>query len=328
MKYRAFGKKDFQVSEIGYGAWGIGGGWGELDDKAAIDSLRMAYDLGINFIDTAYAYGDGHSEELIGQAFFGSEREKVRIATKVPPETFQWPALDSDPVEENFSSRWITQCAERSLKKLNTDHLDVLQLHAWADAWLDKDEWKSTFERLKKEGKVLAVGVSANDWNPYNTERLARSGLVDSIQVIYNLFEQRPAEKLFPAALESKTAIIVRVPFEEGLLTGKFREGHQFEESDWRAKWMTPERLKEAEPRIQALENELGNEAGSLPELTLKFILSHPAVTTVIPGMRRREHVEANTAVSDAEPLSSDKAEQLKSHAWAHGWKYPWDKTA
>jgi len=325
MKYRKLGQTGLEISEIGFGAWGIGGGWGSKDDAEAVKSLQHAFNAGVNFYDTAYAYGDGHSEELIGRAFKGC-REKIVIASKVPPKTLRWPTLDSEPVKETFPARWIVDCTERTLQKLGTDHIDLQQLHAWSDPYVEQAEWHEAMCRLRKDGKVLHFGVSANDWEPYNTVRLVESGMCDSVQVIYNIFEQRPAEKLLPAALKHNVGIIVRVPFEEGLLTGKFRPDHKFEEGDWRGDWLTPERLEAAEPKVKALEAELDSETCDLPALALKFVLAHPAVSTVIPGMRSCRHVDANCAVSGAQVLSPARVDGLKRHAFVHGWTYPWSQ--
>jgi aryl-alcohol dehydrogenase-like predicted oxidoreductase len=324
MKYRRLGKTHISISEIGFGAWGVGG-WGATDDAEAQRALRRAYDLGINFYDTAYAYGDGHSEELIGKTF-KTDRDKIVIASKVPPKTFYWPVKPGQPISETFPADWIIQCTERSLKKLDTDYLDVQQLHAWTDAYLQQTEWLEALQKLKRQGKIRAIGVSVNDWDAYGGVGLGKSGLVDSIQVIYNIFEQRPAERLFPAVLESHTGIIVRVPFEEGLLTGALKPGYKFAEGDWRASWLTPERLEEAEPRIESLKQFLAPDHPTLAALALKFCLSHPATTTVIPGMRRVANVEANASTSDGKLLDKKTLEQLKSHAFTHGWIYPWSE--
>jgi aryl-alcohol dehydrogenase-like predicted oxidoreductase len=322
MKYRELGKTGIRISEIGFGGWGIGG-WGATDDAEATRALRRAYDLGVTFYDTALGYGDGHSEELIGKAL-KSERDKVVIASKIPPQTERWPVKATDPIESTFSAGWIIRCTEQTLRNLGSDYVDVQQLHAWTDAYTHRTEWLEAFLKLKQQGKIRAFGVSANDWDPYGPVNLARSGLVDSVQVIYNLFEQRPAEQLLPAALEGGTGIIVRVPFEEGLLTGALRPGYRFPEGDWRADWLTPDRLAEAAVRTDALRPFLASDRPTLPVLALKFCLSHPAVSTVIPGMRRALHVEANVAASDGKLLDGNTLEQLKAHAFPHGWSYPW----
>lgn len=323
MRYRTLGRTGLKVSEIGFGAWGIGGGWGRQDDAEAIRALEAAFEAGVNFYDTARAYGDGYSERLIGQAL-GHKRDQIVIASKIPPKSYHWPATDADPIETTFPADWIIECTERSLKSLGADCLDVQQLHTWADAYVEQDGWYDALTKLRKQGKIRYFGISANDWDPYNSVRLIETGKIDSVQVIYNPFEQRPEEKLLPAALKRQVGIIVRVPFEEGLLTGKFRPGHKFDEGDWRAEWMTPERLAEAEPRIAALEKELGETYGDLATLSLKFILAHPAVSTVIPGMRTTRHVRMNAAVSDLPAMPEEQVQRLHRHKWHHGWKYPW----
>jgi aryl-alcohol dehydrogenase-like predicted oxidoreductase len=322
MQTRQLGKSGIQISEIGFGAWGIGG-WGARDDAEATRALRRSFDLGVNFFDTALAYGNGHSEGLIGNVF-KTERDKIVIASKIPPKTSRWPVKSNEPVQDTFPMDWVMECTEKSLKNLGTDYLDVMQLHAWTDAYCQQTEWLEAFQRLKQQGKIRAFGVSVNDWDAYGGVGLAKAGLVDSIQVIYNIFEQRPAAALLPAALASHTGIIVRVPFEEGLLTGALKPGYKFADGDWRANWLTPERLSEAAPRVEALKQFLTPDRPTLPSLALKFCLSHPAVSTVIPGMRKVANVEANTAASDGVLLDEVTLRQLKEHAFTHGWSYPW----
>jgi aryl-alcohol dehydrogenase-like predicted oxidoreductase len=325
MRYRKLGRTGIEVSEIGFGGWGIGGGWGFQDDQEAIRALKRALDLGVTLFDTALGYGDGHSEELIGQAM-AKVRDRVVIATKIPPKTGRWPVLPHEPVSETFPADWIIECTEQSLKNLGTDYVDVQQLHAWTPPYTEQLEWYEALSRLKGQGKIRAFGVSANDWDPYGPVGLAESGLTDTVQVIYNVFEQRPAERLLPAALAHDVGIIVRVPFEEGLLTGKMGPDYTFDEGDWRAEWLTPERLAEASRRVAALESFLAEDRPTLAALALKFCLSHPAVSAVIPGMRRVAHVESNCAVSDGQLLSDEETEALKAHAFAHGWQYPWSQ--
>lgn len=325
MYYRVLGRTGFVVSEIGFGGWGIGGGWGSRDDAEAERALRRALDLGVNFFDTALGYGDGHSEALIGRVV-KPVRERVFIATKIPPKTFRWPVLPNEPVTETFPTDWVIECTERSLRNLGTDYIDVQQLHAWTDAYREQLDWYEGLLRLKEQGKIRAFGVSANDWDPYGPVNLAKSGLVDTVQVIYNLFEQRPAEELLPSAWENRVGIIARVPFEEGLLTGTYGPNHQFEEGDWRRDWLTPERLKEAWSRVEKLRAFLNPERPTLSVLALKFCLSHPAVSTVIPGMRKVRHVEENCRASEGRLLSQQELEELKKHAFVHNWKYPWSQ--
>lgn len=325
MQYRKLGRTGIKVSEIGFGGWGIGGGWGCQDDEEALRALKQALELGVTFFDTAMGYGDGHSERLIGQAVAGV-RDRVVIATKISPQTRRWPVLPHEPVSETFPADWVVACTEQSLKNLDTDYIDVQQLHAWTPPYTQQLEWYEALARLKEQGKVCAFGVSANDWDPYGPVDLVKSGLIDSVQVIYNIFEQRPAEQLLPAALTHDVGIIVRVPFEEGLLTGRMGPGYIFDEGDWRAEWLTPERLAEAARRVEALRPFLADDRPTLAALALKFCLSHPAVSTVIPGMRRVAHVEANCAVSDGKRLSAGEVEALGAHAFAHGWSYPWSQ--
>jgi aryl-alcohol dehydrogenase-like predicted oxidoreductase len=323
MQYRILGRSGISVSEVGFGAWGIGGGWGPTDDETSLRALRQAFEVGITFYDTAMGYGNGHSEQLIGKAFQG-RRDQIVIASKVPPKTFRWPVKDSDLLETTFPAKWIIQSTERSLRNLGSDYLDLQQLHAWTNAYLEQDEWLKALEQLKQQGKVRAFGVSANDWDPYGTVNLVRSGLIDTVQVIYNIFEQRPEEQLFPAALEHNVGILARVPFEEGLLTGAFPPGHQFAEDDWRGQWLTPDRLEIAQAKVQALTAYLAPDRPTLASLALKFCLSHPAVSSVIPGMRRVENVVANAAASDGRLLPEEVRAALQAHKFAHGWFYPW----
>ncbi|MFB3881927.1 MAG: aldo/keto reductase [Armatimonadota bacterium] len=322
MRYRRMKKAGLEVSEIGFGTWGMGGGWGRKDDEEALRALRRALDLGVTFFDTALGYG---SEPILGKAL-ADVRERVVIASKIPPKTQRWPVLPHEPVSETFPADWVIECTERSLRNLGTDYLDIQQLHAWTPGYVEQLDWYEGLVRLKEQGKVRAFGISANDWDPYGPVGLVESGLIDSVQVIYNIFEQRPAERLLPAAQERGVGIIVRVPFEEGLLTGNLKPGHVFDEGDWRAKWLTPERLAEAAPRVEALRGFLAADRPTLAALALKFCLSHPAVSTVIPGMRREAHVEANAAVSDGRLLSAEELSSLREHAFVHGWGYPWSQ--
>ena len=322
MKYRSLGRTGMQISEIGFGAWAIGGEWGSKDDDAAVAAINRAMDRGVNFIDTAAGYGNGHSEKLIARAF--RERgERCYVASKVPPKNYTWPPIPGVPVNEVFPRDWVIEITERSLRNLETDCLDLMQLHVWSHAFMDDMQWYEALVHLKEQGKIRFFGVSVNDWDPYGGVNLVKSGLVDSIQVIYNIFEQRPAEKLFPAAIEHNVGIIARVPFEEGLLTGKFCRGYQFAQGDWRAKWLADGRLEDACEHIEAL-RWVENDRRSMAQAALKFILAHPAVSTAIPGMRSAVHVDENVAVSEQVDMTADEVERLKAHAWVHGFKYPW----
>ncbi|HEY7118049.1 MAG TPA: aldo/keto reductase [Tepidisphaeraceae bacterium] len=324
MRYRTLGKTGIRVSEVGFGAWGIGGEWGPKDDAQALASLRHALDRGVTFLDTAAVYGDGHSETLIGQAVAG-RRDQVVIASKIPPKTFKWPVLPRDRARDTFPSSWVVEQTEQSLRRLRTDYLDLQQFHAWTPAYTHEIDWLAGVERLKREGKIRAWGVSANDWDPYGTTGLVESGMVDAVQVIYNIFEQRPREQLLPAAAKHNVGIIVRVPFEEGLLTGEMGPNYAFAPGDWRKDWLTPERLTEAKRRTDALRPFLDTaDTPTLASLALKFCLAEPVVSTVIPGMRRLRNVDANVEASNSRPLDAGTVSRLGEHQFVHGWAYPW----
>ncbi|MGD0462887.1 MAG: aldo/keto reductase [Tepidisphaeraceae bacterium] len=324
MLYRKLGKSGIKVSEIGFGAWQIGGGFGKQDDAEAIACIHRAIDLGVNFIDTAAVYGDGHSEKLIGRALAGpTRRAGIAIASKIPPKT-QRQATDKDPINQVFPADWIVEVTERSLANLKIDCLDLQQLHSWTPAFLRQTQWLDAFQKLKKQGKIKSFGVSANDWDPYGAVELTQSGLIDSVQVIYNIFEQRPAERLLSAAIEAHVGIIARVPFEEGLLTGNFGPDVKMDATDWRSNWLTPQRRREAAGRVEALKQFLKPDRPTLATLALKFCLSHPAVSTVIPGMRRIAQVDSNCAASDGNLLLTEERKALEKHQFVHGWPYPW----
>jgi aryl-alcohol dehydrogenase-like predicted oxidoreductase len=316
MKFRTLGKTGLKVSEISYGAWGIGGGmWQDSDDAEALRALHMAADLGINFIDTALVYGDGHSEQLIGK-FLRERKEHVHIATKIPPKNGLWPARKESPVKEAFPKDHIIECTEKSLKNLGVDCLEVQQFHVWLDEWLHQGDWWNAIQKLKEQGKIRAFGVSINDHAPGTALELGRGGLVDTVQVIYNIFDQSPEEKLFPLCREKNIGVIVRVPFDEGSLTGKITPETTFPERDWRNRYFRGDRKKQVWERVQRLQRLLNREVKSLPELALRFCLSHPAVSTIIPGMRTVNHVQTNATVSDGRLLSDSLQAEVKRHGW------------
>ena len=323
MKKRTLGRTGWSVSEIGFGAWGIGAKWwGPTDDRASLDALAAAWDAGINFFDTAYVYGDGHSEQLIAKALAG---KPAVVATKVPPKNDVWPAKSGSPVNESFPADWIRSCTERSLKNLKRDALDLQQLHVWTDSWLAKDEWKETVARLKKEGKIRAFGVSINDHDPNSAVELVASGLVDTVQVIFNIFDQSPAEKLLPLCKEHNVGVIVRVPLDEGGLTGTLTKDTTFPKGDFRGSYFRGDNLTQTVTRVDKLKGLLNGEAQTMPELALRFLLSHDAVSTVIAGMRQKKNVAMNTAVSDGRALSPSLMGELKKHAWARNFYGRWD---
>jgi aryl-alcohol dehydrogenase-like predicted oxidoreductase len=310
------------VSEIGYGAWGIGASqWIGAQDDESLRALHRAVDLGVNFVDTALAYGGGHSERLVGR--LARERpETVYVATKVPPRNLVWPAPRGVPVAENYPADHIVRSAETSLRNLGVERIDLLQLHTWRDEYLDQDGWRDALFGLKEQGKVRAVGISVNDHDPGSALRAVESGLFDTVQVIYNIFDQTPGERLLPLCREKGVGVLARVPFDEGGLTGTITPETTFPDGDWRHLYFAGERKRQVFERNQALKGLLGAEAKTLPELALRFCLAHDAVSTVIPGMRRVSSVEANAAVSDGRALSPALRAELARHAWVRNF-YP-----
>jgi aryl-alcohol dehydrogenase-like predicted oxidoreductase len=316
MKYRNLGKTGILVSEIGFGAWGIGGEmWRGGDDTESMRALHKAVELGVNFFDTALAYGKGHSEELIGK-LLKEHKGQLYVASKIPPKNFQWPAPKGLKLQEVFPKQHVIDCTNQSLKNLNIDCLDLQQLHVWDDAWTADSEIWETVEFLKSQGKIRNFGISINDNQPDNALEAAKTGNIDSFQVIYNIFEQTPEDELFPYCLKENIGIIVRVPFDEGGLTGTITPDIVFPEKDWRNRYFGGERKKRVQERVELLRAHLGDEAKTLPELALRFCLSHHAVSTVIPGMRSPRHAEANAAVSDGKPLSLSLRDELRHHRW------------
>ena len=316
MKYRALGKTGFSVSEIGYGAWGIGGSqWQGGTDDESIRALHRAIDLGVNFIDTALAYGDGHSEKLVGRVV-RETKSRIYVATKVPPKNEIWPAAPGVGIEQVFPYEYILRCAETSLQHLKVETIDLLQLHVWNPEWFHKEDWRRAFEELKTAGKVRAVGVSINDHQPDSALELVQSGLIDSVQVIYNVFDQSPEKNLFPLTQKMNVGVLARVPLDEGSLTGAITEDTVFPPQDFRADYFKGDRKKQVVQHVAALTRDLGISKDSLAEIALRFTISHPAVSSTIPGMRTVRNVERNAAVSDKGPLDQATLDILRRHAW------------
>jgi len=310
------GKTGIKVSEIGYGAWGIGGAmWQGAKDDESIQALHKAIDLGLNLIDTALVYGDGHSENLIGKVI-KQRSERLYITSKIPPKNGKWPAQSGSKLRDVFPYEHIIKCTETSLKNLGIDTIDVQQFHVWDDAWAVDSEWQDAIAKLKEQGKIRYFGISINDHQPNNALKVAATGLIDSFQVIYNIFDQTPENNLFPLCLQNGIGIIVRVPLDEGGLTGKITPETMFPEGDFRNLYFRGDRKQQVAERAEALKKLLGKEAASLPELALRFCLHHPAVSTVIPGMRSVSNVKANCLLSDGRTLSAALIAELRSHAW------------
>jgi len=315
MKYRTLGRTGIEVSEIGYGAWGIGGvQWTGGDDEEAKRALNLAIDQGLNFIDTALAYGDGHSERLVGEVA-RSRKDQIYIATKVPPKNLEWPARDV-PLRRVFTHDYIVMCTEQSLRNLGVDTIDLQQLHVWHDNWTDESEWIDALMKLREQGKVRYFGLSLNDYQPWNAIKALRQGHIDTVQVIYNIFEQAPEDELYPVCRELNIGVIARVPFDEGGLTGAVRPDSVFPETDFRSWFFRGDRKQKVFDRAERLKSLLGAEAENLAELALRYTLNHDAVSTVIPGMRTGKHVTANISYSDGRKLSAETTARLKEFSW------------
>ncbi|NDI36868.1 aldo/keto reductase [Chengkuizengella sediminis] len=316
MNYRKLGKTGLDVSEVGYGAWGISNFmWIGANDDDSLKALHKSIDLGLNFIDTALGYGEGHSERLIGQVV-RERSETVYVASKIPPKNMMWPSRGS--AEEAFPSEHIIECTEQSLKNLGLETLDVQQFHVWSDEWVNQGDWLEGVRKLKEQGKIKNFGVSINDHQPENAIKLIESGLVDTIQVIFNVFEQKPLEKLFPACEKHNVGVIVRVPLDEGGLTGKITPESTFAEDDFRNNYFQGDRKRQVFEKVQNMAADLNVTIEDIPQIALRFILSQSAVSTMIPGMRSLRNVEKNCVLSELGPLSSEQLNILK--------KYKWDK--
>ena len=322
MRYRRVGRTQLAVSEIGFGAWGIGGSsWIGAKDEMSLGTLAAARDAGINFFDTALAYGDGHSERLLARAF-GKSREIV-IATKVPPANRKWPAPAGTPLSEAFPKDHVMKCLVRSLRNLGRECLDLLQYHVWSDEWANHAVWLETIADLKQSGLVRYIGISTNDHEPGNILNALETGLIDCVQVIYNVFDQSPEDKLFPYCQNHNIGIIARVPFDEGSLAGKICPATNFPERDFRNHYFSGKRKQQVWQRVQHLMADLGVSLEALPDLALRFCLSHPAVSTVIPGMRTPEHVRWNAAASDHGALPEEVLVRLVKHRWTRNFYLP-----
>jgi aryl-alcohol dehydrogenase-like predicted oxidoreductase len=319
MRTRKLGKTGLEVSEIGFGTWGIGGdAWVGADDETSLASMRRAIELGVNFIDTAIVYGSGHSEELVGK--IKREHPEVMVSTKINPANWQWPADPKTAADDSFSQEHVIARTEESLWNLGIDTIDVQQFHVWADSWIDQGTWLDGVEKLKQDGKIRFFGVSVNDSDPNSALKLVETGLVDTIQVIYNVFDQAPEDNLLPLCEKMDVGVIVRVPFDEGALTGKVTPETTFPEGDFRNGYFKGDRKQQVWDAVNRICADLGISIDELPGYALRFALAPDAVSVVIPGMRRVDHVESNVAASEAGPLSAEQIEILRAHRWLHQW--------
>jgi len=314
MQYRRFGRTGWKVSEIGYGMWGMAG-WTGSEDAESLASLQRAVDLGCNFFDTAWAYGDGHSEQLLGKVLRANSGKTLHTATKVPPKNRQWPARREYSLDDCYPPAYIEEYVDKSLQNLDVETLDLIQLHTWEDQWLDDTRLLPAIEGLRKSGKVRAFGISLNRWEPWNGVRAVRNGVVDAVQVIYNIFDQNPEDELFPACREKDVAVIARVPFDEGSLTGSLTLDSKWPQGDWRNTYFVAENLNSTVQHVEALKP-IRRGGISMADMALRFILNNKDVSTIIPGMRKISNVETNTAASDRGPLPAPLHAELRKHRW------------
>jgi len=314
MKYRRFGRTNWQVSEIGYGMWGMAG-WKESDDLESNHSLDLAVEHGVNFFDTAWGYGEGHSERLLGALVKRHTSTKLYTASKIPPKNFCWPARPEYTFEESYPSDHIREYTEKTLSNLGLEQIDLMQFHTWDEGWSNREEWQRTVEDLKKEGKIAAMGISLNRWEPENGIQAVSTGCIDAVQVIYNIFDQAPEDVLFPYCEQNDIAVIARVPFDEGTLTGAITHKTTFPEGDWRGTYFVPENLKASADRADLLRHVVPSTM-SMAEMALRFILENKTVGTIIPGMRKARNVLANVACSDGSLLPAELYTQLRTHRW------------
>jgi aryl-alcohol dehydrogenase-like predicted oxidoreductase len=314
MKYRRFGRTNFSVSDMAQGLWGMGG-WSGSDDKESLGAMQLAIDLGCNFFDTAWGYGDGHSDALLGEIMARNKGKRIYAASKIPPKNLKWPAKPEYKYQDVFPADHVFQYAKMIRDALRTDSIDLLQFHVWDDSWAGEPEFRETVEKLKSDSLIRFFGISINRWEPANAILALRTGLVDAVQVIYNIFDQAPEDELFPVCKQLDIGVIARVPLDEGSLGGKMTLETRFPKDDWRSGYFGPENLANTIQRVDKLKTIVP--AGmTLPEMSLRFILSHPAVSTTIVGMRDPKHVRQNVAASDAGPLDANLLTELKKHRW------------
>ena len=314
MQYRKFGKTGWQVSDVGYGMWGMGG-WTGSDDEESLRSLQRSVDLGCNFFDTAWVYGSGRSESLLGQLIRANPDKKLYTATKIPPKNMQYPTLPEYTLDECYPPEHIEEFLHKSLANAGIESFDLLQIHTWNDDWTDDDSWSNKLDDMKRQGLISACGISINRWEPWNGVKAVLSGKIDSVQVVYNIFDQNPEDELFPACEEMDVAVIARVPFDEGSLTGTMAIDTTFPDGDFRNVYFSPDKLGPIIEHVEALEPIVPADS-NMPELALRFILSDNRVSTIIPGMRKAAHVDANMAASDLGPLTAEMINKLRVHRW------------
>jgi aryl-alcohol dehydrogenase-like predicted oxidoreductase len=314
VRFRKLGRTGFDVSEIGHGVWGMSS-WSGSDDRESRTSLQLASDLGCNFFDSAWAYGEGKGDTLLGEVLSSNPGKRLIVASKVPPLNRRWPASPQDRYADVFPAEHVFRYAGFIRCQLGVDSIDLLQLHVWDDGWADEKEFHETAVKLKRDGLVRAFGISLNRWQPENGIKAIRTGLVDTVQVIYNIFDQAPEDELLPLCREMNVGVIARVPLDEGGLSGKLTLETRFSKDDWRATYFRPDNLRATVERAERLKALLPD-GMTLPEMALRFILCNPVVSTAIVGMRKPEHVRQNLRLSATGPLPPQLLAELKKHRW------------
>lgn len=324
MRQKKFGKTGLEVSEIGYGAWPLGGGaWGTQSDEESVKALHRALDMGVNFIDTAAGYGEGRSERVVGRVLRErGDTGRVIVTTKSPPAAGPWPPSPYCRWQDRYSETYLRQNVEERLRNLGTDTLDILLLHTWTRAWNRDPQPVETLRKLKKEGKIRFVGVSTPEHDQNSLVHLIREGLLDAVEVIYNIFDQEPAAELLPLSAEKGVGVIARMPFDESALTGKLTPTTKFEEGDFRNKYFMGDRLARTVREVEKVQATIEGSGYTLPQAALKFALAHPAVSLTIPGMRNVRQVEQNLAVTELPDMPESLQRKLRAHNWLRAFWY------
>lgn len=321
MKYRLLGRTGLKVSEIGFGAWAIGSHWGAQNISDSVEALHKSIDLGLNFIDTALGYGNGKSEQIISEVL-KERKEEVTVATKIPPSDGPWPPSPYCKVEDRYSEKYIRATVDTCRKNLDTDCIDILQLHTWTRAWNRNPKPLEILQKLKDEGIIKNIGISTPEHDQNSLIHLMKEGYLDTVQVIYNIFEQEPAAEFLPVAQENNVGVIVRVAYDEGILTGKYKADDLFPKDDFRSKYFEGDRMYRAVKRVDKIKEELKDISYNMPQAALKFVLAHPAVSTIITGIRNESQAVQNIKTSDLPEMEVELVNKLQQHSWLRSFWY------
>jgi aryl-alcohol dehydrogenase-like predicted oxidoreductase len=325
MKYRTFGKTGWQLSEIGLGTMPLSGMYGPVDDNDAVKTLLYGLERGINFIDTALMYGSGRAHLQIAKALKEWNGHKVYVATKAEP--IRWPdSFDGNPMMRGRYPDWYLRAeVERSLKQLEVERIDLFQLHCWIPKGLTELDWLETLNDLRVQGLIDKIGVSIRDHRPEDGIDLAKFGLVDSQQVVFNIFDQRPVDALFREGQKTNTGFIARVPLDSGSLIGNWKADtyKSFAKGSIQDGYFAGWRFQETYKRVEKLKELIKPYYSSLAEAALRYCLSDEAVTTVIPGVASTKEIDLNVRYSDGQKFPEDLKEAFKAHAWPRNFYAP-----